>query len=222
MHHDETQKLNISATLAGSVAPPPPPQRDGHQQKGGPWESFRGAQTLNSDVQPQMWHSVRAAVSACLICYLLGLNLFTTLNLAEGFSDSQIKSFFDDLTSVETEETVESEQLESAGILLHNVRSLCYLGVAGMPLFRALSLSPILSIHVPQLKRFPPLTKPVAGSTRATTLNPANNKRFSSEVQYPKNVCSKNLVKPDDVIGLTAVRNDFLKMCTSTLNTQPI
>lgn len=50
--------------------------------------------------------------------------------------------------------------------------SLCYLGVAGMPLFLALSLSPILSIQVPQLKRFPPWTKPVAGSTLITTLNP--------------------------------------------------
>lgn len=48
----------------------------------------------------------------------------------------------------------------------------CYLGVAGMPLFLALSLSPILSIQVPQLKRFPPLTKPVAGSTLTVTLNP--------------------------------------------------
>lgn len=50
--------------------------------------------------------------------------------------------------------------------------SKCYLGVAGMPLFLALSLSPILSIHVPQLKRFPPLTKPVAGSTLTNTLKP--------------------------------------------------
>lgn len=126
------------------------------------------------------------------------------------------------MTSVKTVETVECEQLESAGHLLHSVRSLCYLGVAGMPLFLALSLSPILSIHVPQLKRFPPLTKPVAGSTRATTLNPAKSKRFSSEVQDLKNLCSKNLVKPDDVIGLSAVRNYFLKRCISTLNTQLI
>lgn len=41
-----------------------------------------------------------------------------------------------------------------------------------MPLFLALSLSPILSIHVPQLKRFPPLTKPVSGSTLTLTLKP--------------------------------------------------
>lgn len=47
-----------------------------------------------------------------------------------------------------------------------------YRGVAGMPLFLALSLSPILSIQVPQLKRFPPLTKPVLGSTLAVTVNP--------------------------------------------------
>lgn len=50
--------------------------------------------------------------------------------------------------------------------------SVHYRGVAGMPLFLALSLSPILSIQVPQLKRFPPLTKPVLGSTRAVTVNP--------------------------------------------------
>lgn len=46
-----------------------------------------------------------------------------------------------------------------------------------MPLFLALSLSPILSIQVPQLKRFPPVTKPVAGSTLATTLNPVEGKK---------------------------------------------
>ncbi len=33
--------------------------------------------------------------------------------------------------------------------------------VAGCPLFEALSLEPILSIHVPQFQRFPPYTKPV-------------------------------------------------------------
>lgn len=46
------------------------------------------------------------------------------------------------------------------------------LGVAGIPLLRALSLSPILSIQVPQLNRFPPYTKPVSGFTLATMLKP--------------------------------------------------
>lgn len=45
-----------------------------------------------------------------------------------------------------------------------------------MPWFPALSLSPILFIHVPQLNRFPPWTKPVSGSTFASTLNPGNYK----------------------------------------------
>lgn len=44
--------------------------------------------------------------------------------------------------------------------------------MAGTPLLWALSLSPILSIHVPQLKRFPPKTKPVSGLTLTCTLNP--------------------------------------------------
>lgn len=46
------------------------------------------------------------------------------------------------------------------------------LGVAGIPLLRAFSLSPILSIQVPQLNRFPPYTKPVSGFTLATILKP--------------------------------------------------
>lgn len=51
-----------------------------------------------------------------------------------------------------------------------------------MPLFLALSLSPILSIHVPQLKRFPPLTKPVAGSTLAATLKPGRKQRAQNYI----------------------------------------
>lgn len=67
----------------------------------------------------------------------------------------------------------------------------CYLGVAGMPLFLALSLSPILSIHVPQLKRFPPLTKPVARSTLMFTLNPEEDwKSLKTQMQAKKTTTS--------------------------------
>lgn len=71
----------------------------------------------------------------------------------------------------------------------------CYLGVAGMPLFLALSLSPILSIHVPQLKRFPPLTKPVARSTLMFTLNPEED---WEELQIPVMVQFNTAIKPSN------------------------
>lgn len=62
------------------------------------------------------------------------------------------------------------------------------LGVAGIPLLRALSLSPILSIQVPQLNWFPPYTKPVSGFTLATILKPekVHNKADSYIFQKKK------------------------------------
>lgn len=62
-----------------------------------------------------------------------------------------------------------------------------------MPLFLALSLSPILSIQVPQLKRLPPLTKPVARSTLMFTLNPEED---WEELQIPLMVQFSTAIKP--------------------------
>ena len=50
-----------------------------------------------------------------------------------------------------------------------------YLGVAGLPLFPALSEPPILSIQVPQLNSLPPYTNPLSQWIPASTVKPKHD-----------------------------------------------